>query len=244
VERYLKLFTFLPIESIALVMVQHRVDASKRSAQHLLAKEVVELAHGAQAAKEAETAHKQAFGHGTNVYSLYALRNALRQTEGQKAKSDRVFDHSKHPAESAGRQQASVTDSKDAPKADAAADIVVLPSALLQQGTFPQVLYAAGLVSSKSEAHRLIKNKGAYVVLPNSGTVDNPYDLKWDNIPSSIQEADPNHYLVDYEALVLRSGKTKIQICHIIDTENFEAGGLFCPGWEDFKAKQATAPKS
>jgi tyrosyl-tRNA synthetase len=66
VERYLKLFTFLPLDQISLVMGQQRNDESRRLAQHILAKEIVELAHGAHAAKQAEAAHKEAFSHGTN----------------------------------------------------------------------------------------------------------------------------------------------------------------------------------
>ena len=76
-ERYLKLFTFLPLDDIELLMSHQWQNKSKRLAQHTLAKEVVELAHGAADAKKAETAHKEAFSSGTNTFSLGALRNAL-----------------------------------------------------------------------------------------------------------------------------------------------------------------------
>jgi tyrosyl-tRNA synthetase len=113
-------------------------------------------------------------------------------------------------------------------------NITTLPLALLENASFPQVLYAAGLVSSKSEGHRLIKAKGAYVVLPNSGSDERPFHLKWDHIPEA---ADPNKYLIDFEALVLRSGKSKIRVCRIVNTERFEEKGLSFPGWDELKAK-------
>lgn len=259
-ERYLKLFTFLPLDSIYLVMAQQRKDASKRVAQHLLAKEVVELAHGTIAAKEAEAAHKEAFGHGTNIYSLSALRRTLqsdsssRSGENSNQRSPHVIQetrigpevttndmikYKRRYAASSGTPNTAASVEEDTTIADRIAKVLILPDSLLQKGTFPHVLCAAGLASSKSEAHRLIKSKGAYVVLPHSGTAENPYGLKWEPIPSSVQNEDPKHYLIDFEALVLRSGKTKIQVCRIIDEKSFDEQKLSVPGWADFKAKRA-----
>ncbi|GAB7355467.1 hypothetical protein MBLNU459_g5968t1 [Dothideomycetes sp. NU459] len=58
VERYLRLFTFLPLEHIATVMAEHLADPSKRIAQHLLARQVLELVHGAQEADDTAQAHQ------------------------------------------------------------------------------------------------------------------------------------------------------------------------------------------
>ena len=106
---------------------------------------------------------------------------------------------------------------------------------ILQPGAFPRLLYAAGLAASKSEANRLITAKGAYIVLPNSGTLDNPTVLKWTTIEHDMEH--PNSFLVDWEMLVLRAGKSKVQICRIVTDKKFEAEGLTFPGWEDIKAK-------
>jgi tyrosyl-tRNA synthetase len=84
----------------------------------------------------------------------------------------------------------------------------------------------------------LIKSKGAYVVLPKSGTTEQPFHLKWEQIPEG---ADPKAFLVDFEALVLRSGKSNIRICRVIPTEQFEAKKLSVPGWEELKSKLADA---
>jgi tyrosyl-tRNA synthetase len=67
----------------------------------------------------------------------------------------------------------------------------------------------------------LIAKNGAYVIVPNSGSAENPTALKWATIKPG-KDVDPNHYLVDWEALVLRSGKTKIQICRVVRDELLE----------------------
>ncbi|KAF2440674.1 tyrosyl-tRNA synthetase-like protein [Karstenula rhodostoma CBS 690.94] len=243
VERYLKLFTFLPIQHIDLVMESQRKDESKRTAQHILAKEVVELAHGAEDAKKAEAAHKEAFSQGTHTFSLSGLRKTLEEIK-KKDQPDNVDEgelkllaYKKTYASSSTSQTATGTTAEDSQKG--ASNVITLPLTLLSEGSFPGVLHAAGLVGSKSEGHRLIAKRGAYVVLPNSGSPENPSGLKWEQIPDAISTTDPNQYLLDWEALVLRSGKSKIQICRIITEEQFETEGLTCPGWEEFKARRA-----
>lgn len=245
-ERYLKLFTFLPIEYIELVMKHHFQNESKRAAQHLLAREVVELAHGAQYAVQAESAHKEAFSHGTHTFSLAGLRNTLSEITKKDAaaievdeKEEKLIAYKKAYVSSSPTQSAS-SNATEAPRTETS-NVVTLPLTLLQQGSFPRILHAAGLVTSKSEGHRLIAKRGAYVVLPNSGSQENPSALKWEQVPQDINTTDPNHYLLDWEALVLRSGKSKIQICHVVTEEDFEAKGLTCPGWEEFKTRRAEA---
>ncbi len=46
VERYLKLFTFLPLERIAAVMAEHGREPGRRAAQRELAREVTMIVHG------------------------------------------------------------------------------------------------------------------------------------------------------------------------------------------------------
>jgi tyrosyl-tRNA synthetase len=53
VERYLKLFTFLPLDEIAAAMAEQARDPGKRAAQRLLARDVTERVHGKTAAEEA-----------------------------------------------------------------------------------------------------------------------------------------------------------------------------------------------
>ncbi|CAI6335645.1 unnamed protein product [Periconia digitata] len=248
VARYLKLFTFLPLQQIDLVMGRHAQDESKRVAQHLLAKEIVELAHGAAYAKKAETAHKEAFSQGTSTFSLSALRHSLsvfKNAEAiakgaveEKSEGEQRLLAYKQAYAGSTTAQPTANSSNEPSKHNPPSDIVTLPLSLLNAGSFPGVLYAAGLVPTKSEGRRLILKNGAYVVVPNSGSVENPGSLAWTHIPQAIATADPKSYLVDYDALILRSGKTKIQICRVVKEEQFEAEGLTCPGWDEFKAKR------
>jgi tyrosyl-tRNA synthetase len=64
VERYLKLFTFLPLEEISAVMAGHGRDPGKRAAQRLLAREVTSTVHGPAAAEEAIRTTEALFGSG------------------------------------------------------------------------------------------------------------------------------------------------------------------------------------
>jgi tyrosyl-tRNA synthetase len=234
-------------------MQQQERDASQRIAQHLLAKEIVSLAHGASSAMRAEKAHKEAFSDGTHTFSLSALRKSLSHASTEETLSNEnnkpglnnrtldILTYKKSLIAKSALQSTSTAanESTESIKRDSKTNIVTLPSTFLQPGSFPRVLYAAGLVASASEGHRLIKSKGAYVVLPNSGSVENPNGLVWEPVPTSVSETDPNHYLIDWEALVIRSGKSKIQVVHIVQEERFEAEGLSFPGWEEFKAKRA-----
>ena len=73
VERYLKLFTFLPMSVIKSTMEQHETDQSKRVAQHKLAYEFVELVHGLTNAQEAEARIR----HAPSVESTNAIADML-----------------------------------------------------------------------------------------------------------------------------------------------------------------------
>lgn len=64
VERYLKLFTFLPLDEIARAMAEHARDPGQRSAQRLLAKDVTTRVHGAAAAEQAIETSRTLFGGG------------------------------------------------------------------------------------------------------------------------------------------------------------------------------------
>ncbi|RMZ72102.1 hypothetical protein GMOD_00007097 [Pyrenophora seminiperda CCB06] len=237
VERYLKLFTFLPLDSIALLVTEQNRDPSKRVAQHMLAQEIVELVHGAAEAKKVVLAHKDAFGQGTNTFSLLSLRKALSSVkksaettmeitgvEPMSEAEKKLLVYKKAFAASATTQQpmkdTTTTTKTTIPAEEDASNntnkpIITLPLSLLHPGSFPAVLHAAGLATSKSVASRLIASKGAYVLVPNSGPPDNPTALQWETIQPT-KECNPQHYLVDFEALVLRSGKSKIQICRVV----------------------------
>jgi tyrosyl-tRNA synthetase len=58
VARYLSLFTFVPLSTIAETMTAHTADPGKRLAQHLLASEVLELVHGREVAELTRGQHQ------------------------------------------------------------------------------------------------------------------------------------------------------------------------------------------
>ena len=71
VERYLKLFTFLPLERIGVVMTEHAADPARRTAQRELAREITSIVHGAGAAGQAIQTSAALFGGG--ALSIEAL---------------------------------------------------------------------------------------------------------------------------------------------------------------------------
>jgi tyrosyl-tRNA synthetase len=62
VERFLKSLTFLPLEEIAKVVVEHRAAPEKRIAQKRLAAEMTTLVHGAEATRQAIAASERLYG--------------------------------------------------------------------------------------------------------------------------------------------------------------------------------------
>jgi tyrosyl-tRNA synthetase len=58
VERYLKIFTFVPDSDISIVMNEHNADPGQRRAQHLLASEVLEMIHGQEEAEKTRAEHQ------------------------------------------------------------------------------------------------------------------------------------------------------------------------------------------
>ena len=74
VERYLKLFTFLPLDEIATAMMSHGEDPGKRVAQRLLARDVTGRVHGEPAAEEAIEASRAVFGRGSITVDGVSVR--------------------------------------------------------------------------------------------------------------------------------------------------------------------------
>ncbi|MCL1875758.1 MAG: tyrosine--tRNA ligase [Synergistaceae bacterium] len=66
-ERLLKLFTFLPLEEISEIAVEHVKSPEKRAAQKILAREVTKLLHSESVAKAVERASEMLFGGGDAV---------------------------------------------------------------------------------------------------------------------------------------------------------------------------------
>lgn len=61
IEKYLKLFTMLPLEEIAGIVAEHAAAPEKRSGQRRLAQEVTLIVHGAEETRKAEEASQALF---------------------------------------------------------------------------------------------------------------------------------------------------------------------------------------
>ncbi|KAF5246579.1 hypothetical protein FAUST_1140 [Fusarium austroamericanum] len=62
VEKLLKMFTFMPMETISTLIEQHRANPQERKAQHALAFDVVSLVHGSERAVKEAQQHEFRFG--------------------------------------------------------------------------------------------------------------------------------------------------------------------------------------
>jgi tyrosyl-tRNA synthetase len=62
VDRYLKFFTFLPLDEIAAVVAEHGANPAARAGQRRLAEEVTRMVHGAEGLERAERATAVFFG--------------------------------------------------------------------------------------------------------------------------------------------------------------------------------------
>ena len=122
VIRYLKILTFLPLESISAIEEATRAAPDQRLAQRTLAEELTRMVHGESGLRSAEQASAALFGGtlaGLNAVDLLAVFTQAPSSE--------------------------------------------LPRAQVVGQSLVDVAVAAGLVSSKSAARRLIADGGFYV---------------------------------------------------------------------------------
>lgn len=249
VHRFLKLFTFLPINTIAGVMGAHANDKSRRLAQHTLAYEFVALIHGQDAAKSVQNQHKTLFANRTNpkLSALLAGQSGGKTSTGINY-AEAVPEADKPPVpinplhthqELRLRQRgdhSSASSNKYAPQVNATnapAAHTILPKSLIADRTIAVVLWSAGLVKSRSEGHRLGEAGGAYIgrragdditmrdqVEFRPAKIADP-SMMWHNV---IQETEAEKQQEGEEGLlVLRVGKWKVRICRIVSDEKYKA---------------------
>lgn len=222
VERYLKLFTFVPTSTIRKVVEEHMKEPSKRLAQHLLAAEFVELAHGPKAAQEVATLHRNTVGNKS--VSLSSLMKDVPQANNPQAKNP------SHPSNFKSNQLNKMAPHATYENPDSVR--ISLPRSLVYGQNLGAVLYHSGLVASKTEGHKLIsKSGGAYVGgIPGrlSGGVGD--ELKFTPIKMASDTADK--FIFDEDKLLLRVGKWRMKMIHVIPDDEFREKGLTAPGWE------------
>ena len=191
-------------------MEEHNKDPPKRIAQHKLAREVLRLVHGETLAKAAELDHRK-------IFSKPSAPNPQTNDDREQSKDD--------------VKKAAI------PRDDAPTHNLVLPRSLIYNQPMDRVLYHAGLVTSRSEGHRLVSKKGAYLgARPGgSGSLGDQVDFSpaahWDG-------GETQKYIVGDDTLIIRVGKLKIRVIKIISDEEFEKKGLSAPGWKDARPEK------
>lgn len=223
-ERYLKLFTFIPLPEIAAVMEEQNKDPSKRVAQHLLAYEFVELVHGKEEADAVSLQHRQLFRSRSSTGEPSPMPRTPNTTGNPQSPT------AKFETPQSGNKFASQTNFANMPNVK-----VTLPRSLVYKQQFNKILWSAGLVSSKSEGHRVIVNNGAYVGSRPGDSGPMSDDLAFTPIrpwPSEKTE----QYIIGDNLLMLKLGKWKFKMVEIISDEDFRERGLTAPGWEELNA--------
>lgn len=204
----------MPIAEIEKVVEDHKMQPSKRLAQHTLAYEVVTFLQGEQRAKEAREQHDKVFR------IPLATKPVASERLDSAGPSNPNFSRLLNP------RSPPIT-SSNAPSPN-----LILPRSLVYDQPIARLLYHAGLVSSKSEGHRLAMKRGAYIASipgqkkPMGDQLEFTPALNWD--PSETEK-----FVIDGDTVILRVGKWNVKIIKIVSDEEFEKRGLTAPGWKE-----------
>ncbi|KAJ5333580.1 hypothetical protein MYU51_011589 [Penicillium brevicompactum] len=233
VERYLKLFTFIPLPEIAILMEEQNKDPSKRVAQHALASEFVELVHGKEEADAVALQHRQLFRPRASTSAPTPLTKS----------SSPPASHAQSPTAGFTTPQSGNPYAAQTNFANMGDMKVVLPESLVFNQPFNKVLWSAGLVSSKGEGHRVIVNNGAKVGSRpgDSGPMTDALSFT----PIRIWAAEKTReFVLNDNLLILKLGKWKFKSVNIVSDEEFRKQGLTAPGWEEMEAGTTESTES
>lgn len=226
VEKYLKLFTFVPMAEIQSIMEEHRLDESKRIAQHALAFEFVGLIHGLGAAQNAQKQHETMFNKNISLDSLRADASSVTS----------VPEEGEAEARPPGDWSNSLNKYAKPSSMDKAGSLhMKLPQSLVVGQSLNRVLWSARLVSSKAEGHRLIANKGCHIGSKTGrGAVAEEMSDSLSFAPiTTTSSVKTENYIIDGDLLILKIGKWKMKIIRVISDTEYEDAGLTCPGWKE-----------
>lgn len=220
----------MPLTDIDTIISEHCLDTSKRVAQRKLAREVLEIIHGEEETNAVEAQHGMLFRPSKTALRKQARSGTSKNKETPPKPNSKDFNFLLNKAAVPDKPQA--------------AGNVTLPRSLVFSRQIGRILYASGLVASRSEGHRLSAARGAYVgSLPGKKHTDMPNHV--DFTPALNWDDDyVNRFIIDGKLLILRAGKWKVKIIHVVDDDEFKKLGLDVPGWEDFKLKQQDQGKA
>lgn len=195
-------------------MEEHNQTPSKRIAQHKLAQEVVTLVHGEKLANEAQQEHNKIFN-----------KSFASNPRTDNDDVDRSTDHVD--------KAVPFTNNRD----HAPTHSLILPKSLIYNQPMDRVLYHAGFVASRSEGHRMVAKKGAYLGAKpgGSGTMSDQVDwspaAKWAG-------KETEKYIIGDDTLIIRVGKWNVKVIKIVSDKEFEEKGLSAPGWKEDKPEK------
>lgn len=206
VEKLLRLLTFLPMDAIKSTMERQAADPGKRVAHHTLAYEIVALVHSPELAHQTQEEHKR----------RYSKNSSLSQSQAQ-------IELKEYPSEGPASTERAVAFKPD----------IELPESLIKSKSIGRILYAAGLVSSSSEGHKLTTSGGAYIGGAPGGDKGsgamNVGSLTF--VPVKTWFPEENHkYLIDGQLMILRRGKHFVRIIKVVSDEEWKRSGQSYPG--------------
>jgi tyrosyl-tRNA synthetase len=211
-------------------MTEHQQDESKRVAQHKLAYEFTELVHGLGAAEECVKQHRALFD-SKNM----SLDEIIAMATKQQPTTESAIDG--HPAVTKNAKPQSLEKYSTVQGE--------LPRGAVIGKPLSHVLWSAGLAASKTEAQKLINNKGAYIGAQSTGKGTMNDSLSYSAIQSSAWTWWKD-FIIDDHLLILRTGKWRVKIINLINDQDFVAKGLSCPGWGEAPSTplEGAAPQS
>lgn len=209
--------TLIKLEDIASIMVEHEKDRSKRVPQRRLAQELVEMIHGPNKLREVENS----LGF---LYQSHEAKNSRATTSTSTSTTRNDDTSSKHPitSENAGGVNK------------------FLPRTAVENQTFPTILVAAGLASSKSEANRMIIAGGAYVGSQPGRQLGRKQGGSLAEMGDSLKflQINPWHsdmtknFILDGDTMILRAGKWRVRVIKLLpDAEFLKGEHSPVPGW-------------
>ena len=168
---------------------------------------VVRFVHGEEVAENTRNEHSRLFQSRSGLSVISIRENARKSSQPFTAEDSKAHQGAALP-------ESSTTN-------------VTLPRSLVFDQTMGQVLFNAGLVSSRSQGERLCASNGAYVGAVSD--LKESHELEWRR-SGEMKQKDVGPSVIDGDLLLLRVGKTKIRIITVIADEDFEARGLVAPG--------------
>lgn len=226
-------------------MAEHRTDPSKRLAQRTLAREALEVIHGKTVATETEAQHKLMFSNKPleTAYPRPSFAPTPENANPRETESSQYPNSFKDPYSKAARATYinPILNPSAGPTPPLPSASIILPRSLVHNQSMSRVFYSAGLVSSRSEGHRLLSAHGAYVgSKPGIQHGDMPDHVEYTRAQNWEPRKTEEFLLGEgKDLLVLRAGKWRVKVVKVVEDEMFEREGRDAPGWRERKEEMA-----